>query len=76
MSTTVTPGNPATAEDQWGTTGARQVVVEHVSPGRAAIRRFLRHRLAIVGVLMVAIIVVMAIIAPLLSPWPAVLRRL
>ena len=30
--------------------GARQVVGEHVSPRRAAVRRFLRHRLAIVGV--------------------------
>ena len=32
--------------------GARQVVGEHVSPRRAALRRFLRYRLAIVGVFM------------------------
>jgi peptide/nickel transport system permease protein len=62
-------GSPRKA-DPWDATGARQVVVEHVSPGRAAIRRFLRHRLAIIGVLVVLTIVVMAIIAPLLSPWP------
>jgi peptide/nickel transport system permease protein len=49
--------------------GAVQVVVEHVSPTRAAVRRFLRHRLAIVGVFMVAAIILMALIAPVLSPW-------
>jgi peptide/nickel transport system permease protein len=56
--------------DPWATTGAKQVVIEHVSPSRAAIRRFLRHRLAIVGVVVVITVVVMAAIAPLLSPWP------
>ena len=56
--------------DPWVSTGAQQVVVEHVSPSRAAIRRFVRHRLAIVGVVIVLAIVIMAIIAPVLSPWP------
>ena len=46
-----------------------QVVAVHVSPTRAALRRFLRHRLAIVGVFLVSTILVMAAIAPLLSPW-------
>jgi peptide/nickel transport system permease protein len=46
-----------------------QVVIEHVSPGRAAVRRFLRHRLAIVGVFVVSAIVLMAVLAPVLSPW-------
>ena len=32
-------------------------------------RRFLRHRLAIVGVVLVAAIVLLAILAPLLTPW-------
>lgn len=32
-------------------------------------RRFLRHRLAIVGVVLVATIVLLAILAPLLTPW-------
>lgn len=45
------------------------MVVEHVSPTRAAVRRFLRHRLAIVGVVLVTAILVMAAIAPLLTPW-------
>src|SRR5438477_4875806 len=50
-------------------TGAQQIVVEHVSPFTAARRRFFRHRLAIVGLIIVFIIVLMAIIAPVLSPW-------
>jgi peptide/nickel transport system permease protein len=50
--------------------GATQVVGEHVSPRRAAVRRFLRYRLAIVGVILLAIIVLMAVFAPLLTPWP------
>jgi len=49
----------------------QQVVAgEHVSPRRAAMRRFLRYRLAIVGVFMLLIIILMAIFAPLLTPWP------
>jgi len=50
--------------------GAPQVVGEHVSPRRAAVRRFLRYRLAIVGVIMLTIIILMAVFAPLLTPWP------
>lgn len=46
-----------------------QIVIEHVSPTRAAVRRFLRHRLAIVGVVLVVAVLVMAAIAPLLTPW-------
>jgi peptide/nickel transport system permease protein len=49
--------------------GARQVVVEHVSPAKAAFQRFLRHRLALVGVVVVTLIILMAIFAPLLTPW-------
>ena len=52
--------------------GAAQVVgYEQLSPRRAAVRRFLRHRLAIVGVVMLAIILLLALFAPLLSPWPS-----
>jgi peptide/nickel transport system permease protein len=47
-----------------------QVVLEHVTPLRAAVRRFFRHRLAIVGLIMVATIIILAICAPLLTPWP------
>lgn len=51
--------------------GAQQVVSGgHVSPRRAALKRFLRYRLAIVGVFMVSAIILMAIFAPVLSPWP------
>jgi peptide/nickel transport system permease protein len=50
--------------------GARQVVGVHVSPRRAAFRRFLRYRLAIVGVVVLLVIMIMAVLAPLLTPWP------
>jgi peptide/nickel transport system permease protein len=50
--------------------GTQEVFGEHVSPRRAAFRRFFRYRLAIVGVIMLSIIVLMAIFAPLLTPWP------
>jgi peptide/nickel transport system permease protein len=50
--------------------GARQVVGVHVSPRRAAVKRFLRYRLAIVGVVVVLAIMIMAVLAPLLTPWP------
>jgi peptide/nickel transport system permease protein len=49
--------------------GRQLVSAEHVSPTRAAIRRFLRHRLAIVGLVVVLVIVTLALIAPLLTPW-------
>ncbi len=50
---------------------ARQVVAsDQVSPRRAALRRFLRYRLASVGVVMLSAIVLMAILAPVLTPWP------
>jgi peptide/nickel transport system permease protein len=50
--------------------GAPQVVREHLSPRRAAVHRFLRHRLAIVGVVVLLVIIAMAVFAPLLTPWP------
>jgi peptide/nickel transport system permease protein len=50
--------------------GGRQVLGEHVSPRRAALRRFFRYRLAIVGVALLSIIVLLAVMAPLLTPWP------
>ena len=57
-------------DDPWASTGAKQIVIEHVSPTRAASRRFLRHRLALVGVVVVLAVILMAAFAPLLSPWP------
>src|SRR3990172_1727412 len=40
----------------------------HESPGRNALRRFLRHRLAIVGLVILALVAVMSIMLPLLLP--------
>jgi peptide/nickel transport system permease protein len=39
------------------------------SPGYLAMRRFLRHRLAVLGLTVLVIIVLSAILAPLLTPW-------
>jgi peptide/nickel transport system permease protein len=60
----------ATASPFSGPAAAAQVVPEHVTPAKAAARRFLRHRLAIVGLIIVAVIVAMAILAPVLAVWP------
>jgi len=50
--------------------GAGQVVIaEHISPTRAALQRFRRHRLAVAGLVVVIVIIAMAIAAPLLTPW-------
>ena len=50
--------------------GVSQVAIaDHVSPTKAAMRRFVRHRLAVVGLVVVAVIILMAICAPLLTPW-------
>jgi peptide/nickel transport system permease protein len=59
-----------TAAGPWESKQAEQVVLEHVSPGRAAVRRFVKHRLAVVGLVIVTIIILMAIFAPLLTNWP------
>jgi len=51
--------------------GAAQVVAsEHVSLARSALRRFLRHRLAVLGTVILAVIVLMAIAADLVSSRP------
>jgi peptide/nickel transport system permease protein len=56
------------ASEPWAAV-ASQGVIEHVSPTRAAVRRFLRHRLAIVGVFLVVAIMLLAALAPFLTPW-------
>ena len=50
---------------------ARQVVAyEHQSLARAATRRFLRHRLAVIGLVLLAVIVLMAVFADVISSKP------
>ena len=63
------PVREKTLPDPWVAGPGAQVVIEHVSPIRAAWRRFLRHRLAIVGVAIVIVVMAVAVAAPLLSPW-------
>ena len=44
------------------------VMAAHESPARRALRRFLRHRLAIVGVAIIVVVVVISVFLPLLVP--------
>jgi peptide/nickel transport system permease protein len=67
MSAGLEPGALAPSEP-WAT-ATDHGVIEHVSPTRAAVRRFLRHRLAIVGVFLVIAIMLLAVLAPFLTPW-------
>ena len=46
------------------------VAVERHSPGQAAMRRFMRHRLAVVGIVLLTIIVLLAIFADVVSSQP------
>jgi peptide/nickel transport system permease protein len=49
---------------------AQVVIAEHTSLTRAAIRRFLRHRLAVIGSLVLLTIVLMAVFADFISSKP------
>jgi peptide/nickel transport system permease protein len=49
--------------------GARLVQGRAVSPGRRTLRRFLHHRLAVFGAVVLGILAVGAIFAPLLAPY-------
>ena len=42
------------------------------SPGRRALRRFLRHRLAVAGLAVVAVFVLAALLAPVVAPYDPV----
>jgi peptide/nickel transport system permease protein len=46
------------------------VAIEPYSPRRATLHRFLRHRLAVIGVVILTVIVLLAIFAPLVSSKP------
>jgi len=48
-------------------TAAQIVAVEHTSLLRATLRRFLRHRLAVIGTITLLVIVAMAVLAPFIS---------
>lgn len=47
----------------------RSQIKELPSPGRLALRRFLKHRLAVIGLVVLVLIVLSAIFAPWLTPW-------
>jgi peptide/nickel transport system permease protein len=49
---------------------AQVVTVEHTSLARAALRRFLRHRLAVIGTVVLTVIVAMAVFADVVSSKP------
>jgi peptide/nickel transport system permease protein len=47
-----------------------QIVPEHTSLARAAFRRFLRHRLAVIGTLVLLVVILMAVLADFVSSKP------
>jgi peptide/nickel transport system permease protein len=49
---------------------AQIVIAEHTTLTRQAVRRFLRHRLAVIGTAMLAVIVLMAVFADVISSRP------
>ena len=49
---------------------AQIVAVEHVSLTRAALRRFLRHRLAVIGTIILLLVIAMAVFADFISSRP------
>ena len=51
------------------TTTDRGNIKELPSPGQLALRRFMKHKLAVVGLVILVIIVLAAIFAPWLTPW-------
>ena len=56
------------AADVFDGAAPQQVVtIEHTSLARAAFRRFLRHRLAVIGSVTLMVIVLMAILAPIIT---------
>ncbi|MGI9148259.1 MAG: oligopeptide ABC transporter permease [Chloroflexota bacterium] len=59
---------PAPAQPAPAMLGAAAVVTTGRSPGRMALRRFLRHPLALLGVSLLVLIGGLAILAPLIAP--------
>lgn len=47
----------------------RTKIKELPSPGVLALRRFMRHRLAVIGLVVLVVIVLSALLAPWLTPW-------
>lgn len=47
----------------------RSEIKELPSPGRLALRRFMKHKLAVVGLVVLVLIVLSALFAPWLTPW-------
>ncbi len=46
-----------------------ETIVREVSPTRLALRRFLRHRLAVISMVVLALMILAAIFAPLIAPY-------
>jgi peptide/nickel transport system permease protein len=63
------PGPDTVPGARAGVLGTQVVAADHLSPTRAAVRRFVRHRLAIIGLAVILVIFTLAIAAPLLTPW-------
>lgn len=51
------------------TPSGRGQIERAISPGRRTLRRFLSHRLALIGAILLSILVICAILAPILAPY-------
>jgi peptide/nickel transport system permease protein len=58
----------AVSDDRSGSGGLKRPRSHSDSPGRRALRRFLRHRLAVFGLVVVVLFLLAALLAPWLSP--------
>ncbi len=58
----------AVSDDRSGSGGLKRPRSQSDSPGRRALRRFLRHRLAVFGLVVVVLFLLAALLAPWLSP--------
>lgn len=62
-------GNAAQSLQKMGAAGQH---VTSTSPGRMAMRRFLRHRLAVVGLTVIALLMITCALGPVVSPYDPV----
>lgn len=69
MAEILTPLTAGSGLDGAAPTDEAEGLVGSVSPGKMALRRFLRHRLAMLSLIVLALVAVVCALAPLLAPY-------
>jgi ABC-type dipeptide/oligopeptide/nickel transport system permease subunit len=62
----------STTETRGAMTSPNRPAIGTRSPGEMALRRFLRHRLALLGLVLIAIIAAISVLAPIIAPYDPV----